>query len=202
MGEKRRQVILITDGDYVARKAVEAVAREVGGRCISLSAGNPTPLTGSQIVELIKQAAHDPVLVMFDDNGHYGRGKGEQAIEHVIRHPDIQVLGVIAVASNTRWVNGTRVRYSIDNQGRIVEDAVDKDGYPSKQLDHRIMGDTVDVLNQFDIPLVLGIGDIGKMEGRDNPRYGCPVTLKAVKWILERSGAAGGIDNSETVHNR
>ncbi|NLJ99876.1 MAG: stage V sporulation protein AE, partial [Clostridia bacterium] len=42
---KRRKVILITDGDKVARDSVEAVAREVGGRCISLSSGNPTLLT-------------------------------------------------------------------------------------------------------------------------------------------------------------
>jgi len=200
MGTKKRKVILVTDGDHVAQKVVETVAKAVGGRCISLSAGNPTPLSGSQIVDLIKMAANDPVLVMFDDNGNYGRGEGEQAIEYVVKHPDIQVLGAIAVASNTRWVRGTTVHYSIDNQGRIVEEAVDKDGYSKKELENQIYGDTVDILNSLQVPNVIGIGDIGKMEGRDNIRYGCPVTLKAVKWILERSESHGGTRHEATPH--
>jgi stage V sporulation protein AE len=202
MTGKRRQVILITDGDHVAQKAVESVARQIGGRCISLSAGNPTPLSGSQMVELIKMAANDPVLVMFDDNGHFGRGRGEQAIEYVISHPDIEVLGAIAVASNTKWVNGARVAYSIDNQGRIVEEAVDKDGYIDKTMDNRIYGDTVDILQASNIPNIIGIGDIGKMEGRDKVRYGCPITLKAVKWILERSGQHGNGRKNEATDNQ
>jgi len=191
MAEQARKVILITDGDDVARRAVESVARQVGGRCISLSAGNPSPLGGAQLVELIKQAAADPVMVMFDDNGNCGRGLGEQAIEYVLLHPDIEVLGVIAVASNTRFVVGTRVQYSVDKDGNIVEDAVDKDGNPLKQLDKHIYGDTVDVLHKYRIPWVIGIGDIGKMQGKDSLRRGCPVTRKAVEWILERSGWSG-----------
>lgn len=199
MTGKRRKVILITDGDHVAQKAVESVARQIGGRCISLSAGNPTPLSGSQMVELIKMAANDPVLVMFDDNGNYGRGRGEQAIQYVISHPEIEVLGAIAVASNTKWVSGAKVNYSIDNQGRIVEEAVDKHGYPDKTLDNRIYGDTVDILQAANIPNIIGIGDIGKMEGRDKLRYGCPITLKAVKWILERSGQHDNSSETETT---
>ncbi|UFJ42847.1 stage V sporulation protein AE [Brevibacillus humidisoli] len=194
MGEKSRKVILITDGDHVAQRAIETVAKQVGGRCISLSAGNPTPLSGSQVVELIKQAAADPVLVMFDDNGNYGRGLGEQAIEYVMLHPDVEVLGVIAVASNTRWVHGTSVKYSVDNKGNIIEEAVDKDGNPAKHLENRIYGDTVDILNKYRIPCVIGIGDIGKMQGKDSVRRGCPVTRKAVEWILERSEWGGKHD--------
>jgi stage V sporulation protein AE len=148
-------------------------------------------LSGSQMVELIKMAAHDPVLVMFDDNGDYGRGKGEQAIEYVAGHPDIEVLGAIAVASNTKWVRGAKVRYSVDNRGRIVEEAVDKHGYSDKDLENHIFGDTVDILNKCQIPNIIGIGDIGKMEGKDHLRCGCPITLKAVKWILERSESRG-----------
>ncbi|MFY0542993.1 stage V sporulation protein AE [Brevibacillus sp. H7] len=202
MENQRRKVILITDGDYVAQKAVEAVAKEVGGRCISLSAGNPTPLSGSQMVQLIKMAANDPVLVMFDDNGNYGRGQGEQAIEYVVKHPDIEVLGAIAVASNTKWVHGTSVRYSVDNQGRIVEEAVDKDGYSHKDLDNHIYGDTVDILNSLQVANVIGIGDIGKMEGKDHVRYGCPITLRAVKWILERSESHGHRYQETSAHLR
>jgi stage V sporulation protein AE len=200
MAEKRRKVIVITDGDYIAQKAVEAVAKQIGGRCISLSSGNPTPLSGSQIVELIKMAENDPVLVMFDDNGHYGQGRGEQAIEYVVTHPDIEVLGAIAVASHTKWVRGTKVRFSVDNQGQIVEEAVDKDGYAQKSLDNQIYGDTVDILTSLRIPNVIGIGDIGKMEGKDHLRYGCPITLKAVKWILERSGSNDDSKQETATH--
>ena len=53
MSEKRK-VILITDGDEYAKRTVELIAREIGGRCISLSQGNPTTLKGKEIVELIK----------------------------------------------------------------------------------------------------------------------------------------------------
>ena len=65
----RRRVILITDGDEYAKRAVERVAHDIGGRCISLSQGNPSILTGQELVNLIKKAANDPVLVMFDDSG-------------------------------------------------------------------------------------------------------------------------------------
>jgi stage V sporulation protein AE len=187
LAEAQRRVIIITDGDYVAQKVVEQVARKVGGRCITLSAGNPTPLSGKQMVALIKKAPHDPVLIMCDDNGNDGRGRGEQTIEYVLQHPDIDVIGAVAVASNTRCVHGARVHYSINQTGHIVEEAVDKDGHSDKQLQHRIYGDTVDILNRYHIPNVIGIGDIGKMEGRDRLRDGCPVTLKAVQWILQRS---------------
>ncbi|WP_400163841.1 stage V sporulation protein AE [Brevibacillus sp. TJ4] len=200
MERQRRKVILVTDGDHIAQKVVEAVAREFGGRCISLSAGNPTPLDGSQIVELIQMAPHDPVIVMFDDNGDFGRGRGERAIEYVVKHPDIEVIGAIAVASNTRWVRGARVRYSIDNHGRLVEEAVDKDGYADVELENRIYGDTVDILNTLQVPNVIGIGDIGKMEGRDSLRHGSPITKKAVQWILERSGADGGDHGEKAPH--
>ncbi|KQL49238.1 stage V sporulation protein AE [Brevibacillus choshinensis] len=188
MDRQQRKVILVTDGDHIAQKVVETVARELGGRCISLSAGNPTPLRGSQMVELIKMAPHDPVIVMFDDNGDFGRGRGEQALEYVVKHPDIEVIGAIAVASNTRFVQGAIVAYSVDNHGQIVEEAVDKDGYADEELKHRIYGDTVDILNALQVQNVIGIGDIGKMEGKDSLQNGCPITRIAVQWILERSG--------------
>ncbi|EPR28228.1 Stage V sporulation protein AE [Geobacillus sp. WSUCF1] len=73
MMEKRR-VILVTDGDEFACRAIERVAAEIGGRCISRSQGNPTKLSGEQLVELILQTPHDPVFVMFDDCGASGRG--------------------------------------------------------------------------------------------------------------------------------
>ena len=46
--DNRRKVILITDGDEYAKKAIECVAKEYGGRCISSSKGNPTVIVGSR----------------------------------------------------------------------------------------------------------------------------------------------------------
>ncbi|GAA0364118.1 stage V sporulation protein AE [Bacillus horti] len=195
--KQTRKIIMITDGDRVACKAVQQVAHDVGGRCISASAGNPTPLNGEQLVKQILQAVNDPVLVMFDDNGQGGYGMGEQAIRYVAQHPQIEVLGAIAVASNTEAVSGTHFDLAIDATGHLVQSAVDKDGHVegvegmSPALNQRIYGDTVDVLDQLDIPLIIGVGDIGKMEGHDHIRYGCPVTKKAVELILQRSGFNG-----------
>ncbi|PMU54581.1 stage V sporulation protein AE, partial [Pseudomonas sp. GP01-A3] len=39
----------------------------------------------------------------------------------------------------------------------------------------------------LNIPLVIGIGDIGKMGGRDDIEKGSPITRKAIEYILERS---------------
>ena len=82
MGQKRK-VILITDGDKYAKKAIQYVAREVGGRCISMSQGNPSHLSGKELVRLIHKAKSDPVLVMFDDSGFVGEGAGERAMRIV-----------------------------------------------------------------------------------------------------------------------
>ncbi len=200
MQGKRRKVILVTDGDYVAQKVVEQVARQIGGRCISLSAGNPTPLSGPQIVELVKQAVRDPVLVMVDDNGSYGMGAGEQAIDYLLSSSEVEVIGAIAVASNTKLVEGTKVEFSVTNEGQVIAGAVDKDGYADKSLENCIYGDTVDILNKYRVPNVIGIGDIGKMHGKDHIRYGCPITRKAVEWILERSELHASQSSRETAH--
>ncbi|MGD8401098.1 MAG: stage V sporulation protein AE, partial [Bacillota bacterium] len=70
----KRKVVVITDGDRVAQKVVAKVAQNVGGRVISLSGGNPTPVSGREIAAAIKQTPHDPVLVMIDDCGCQGEG--------------------------------------------------------------------------------------------------------------------------------
>lgn len=182
----KRRVILVTDGDVVAKDVLEAVAKEIGGRCISKSAGNPSPYTGKQIVELISQTPYDPVIVMFDDNGNLNKGEGEKALEYIVNHQDIEVIGVLAVASNTKFVYGIKVDYSIDQNGRIARNGVNKEGeFVKGSL--KVYGDTVDVINKLSIPIIMGIGDIGKMEGKDLLRNGSPVTLKAVKTLLEWS---------------
>lgn len=186
MAEKRN-VILITDGDDYARRAVERVAADIGGRCISLSHGNPSVLSGPALIKLIKKAVNDPVLVMFDDSGFMGEGAGEIALKYVAEHEDINVLGVIAVASKTHMAEWSRVDFCIDREGELTPYGVDKHGLPEMEMG-RINGDTIYCLDQLNIPLIIGIGDIGKMARRDHYGQGAPITKKAVEIILERSG--------------
>lgn len=185
--EKRRKVILITDGDEYAKRAVEVVAKEIGGRCISTSFGNPSNHSGSEIVQLIKKAKCDPVLVMFDDSGFIGEGAGEIALKYIAKHPDLDVLGVIAVASRTRREEWTKIDVAIDQDGELTPYGVDKYGIPEMDIG-RMNGDTVYSLDELNLPLVVGIGDIGKMGKRDDYENGAPITRKAVEYILERSG--------------
>jgi stage V sporulation protein AE len=195
----RRSVILITDGDEYANKAVQQVAKEIGGRCISASKGNPTRVTGPELVQLIKKARHDPVLVMFDDSGIVGEGAGESALKYVANHQDIEVLGIIAVAAKSRHEEWTRVDVSIDYEGELTSYGVDKLGIPEMEIG-RINGDTVYCLDELDVPLIVGIGDIGKMARRDDYKIGSPVTKKAVELILERSGFHGNIRGSKMAN--
>lgn len=187
MGEPRRSVILVTDGDEYALKTLEYIAKEVGGRCISKSQGNPTTLTGEQIVKYILQTPYDPVFVMFDDSGLLGEGRGEHALKHVATHPNINVLGVIAVASKTHQTEWAKVDVSIDRDGNLTEYGVDKSGIREYDIG-RINGDTVYCLDELDVPIIVGIGDIGKMARKDDIKVGAPITRKAVDIILERSG--------------
>lgn len=193
---KKRRVILVTDGDMLAKGAVEVAARNIGGRCISASAGNPTPISGEQMVNFIKQAKNDPVVVMVDDRGSRYKGKGECVLEHVARHPDVEVIGVLAVASNTICEEGTKVDYSLTRNGNVIEGQVDKEGNKISNQSF-IMGDTVDVLNELKekVPFVIGIGDIGKMDGKDNPHKGAGVTTKALEIIMDHyRNQMGGYD--------
>lgn len=184
---EKRNVILVTDGDKYAQRAIEHVAKEIGGRCISQSAGNPTPLTGEAIVELVAQTPHDPVFVMADDCGFRGEGPGEKAMRYIAGHPAVNILGAIAVASHTEFTEWTRVDVSIDRGGELTEHGVDKHGVADVEVG-RMDGDTVYVLDELELPIVVGVGDIGKMDGQDKIEKGCPITKKAVELVLERSG--------------
>jgi stage V sporulation protein AE len=185
--EGRVRVILVTDGDNIARRATEVTAHELGLRCISASAGNPTPLTGPELIALIKQVPYDPVLVMADDKGDPGRGAGERALAYLCTSPEIEVLGAVAVASHTKLARGTPVNLSITRQGREFDGVVNKDGDP---LQHRefLTGDTVDVLRTLSLPVIVGMGDPGKMQGADDVNRGCRVTIRAVEKILAYHG--------------
>lgn len=182
----KRKVILVTDGDSVAQRTVEKAAANIGGRCISASGGNPTPLSGQEVVRLIKAARNDPVVVMVDDKGTRHKGKGERVLEYVARHPDIEVIGILAVASNTGSIEGTAVDCAVTKRQEVVEGQVNKEGEiisPAKM----VMGDTVDVINELEDReyFVVGIGDIGKMDGKDDPGKGARVTTRALNLILD-----------------
>lgn len=174
-----------------AKRAVEAATAKIGARCISCSAGNPTRLSGEQLVTLIKKTPHDPVVVMLDDKGYHGRGKGERALEHLATHPEIEVLGVLAVASNTELTEAVDVDCSVTSSGQISPMAVNKSGNVKNELTASLAGDTVEVLDRLNVPVIVGIGDIGKMYGADDPERGAPVTTKALEEILNRSGHYG-----------
>lgn len=178
----RRRVIIVTDGDRIAQKAVEQATLNIGGRCISASAGNPTLLSGKQIIGLIKRAKFDPVVVMVDDKGDNGMGFGEKAMEQILCCEDIEVMGIIAVASNTPKARGIQVDYSIDKMGNVVDKAVDK--YGNMKNNRILKGDTVNTLSFNKINFVVGIGDPGKMDGSDNLEIGSPIITKAMEKII------------------
>lgn len=186
----KRKVIIITDGDKVAKRTVEIAAKNVGARCISLSAGNPTEISGERAVNLIKRAAYDPVILMVDDRGHMGCGKGETVLNYVVNHPEIDVLGVVAVASNTPCTHGIKVEESVTRDGQIIRGPVNKMGDPEPKKHKYLEGDTVDILDSINAGIVIGMGDVGKMEMADDVSKGAPITTKALQEILERSGYA------------
>ena len=181
---KKRKVIIITDGDNIARQAAETAAAQVGGRCISRSAGNPTPLEGGEIIEMIMKASTDLVVVMVDDRGKSGMGEGEAIIKKLAGSKDIEIMGVVAVASNTRDVEGIKVDCSVDNNLNVIDGPVDKSGNPSK--DSVVYGDTLDILTRVKVPVVIGVGDPGKMDGRDDYLLGAPVLTKALRIIIKK----------------
>lgn len=182
----KRRIIVVTDGDRVAQKVVEKVAKNIGGRAISVSGGNPTRISGDQIAALVKETPFDPVLVMVDDCGSSEQGNGEKALKVLAGDPELEILGVLAVASNTAAVGGVPVTVSVTREGQIVEESVDKDGNPEHGTE-KIKGDTVEVINELSIPLVIGIGDLGKMDDADRVSDGAKITTLAVQEILRRS---------------
>ena len=181
----KRKVILVTDGDMVAKEAVETATANIGGRCISSSAGNPTTLTGQEIVARIKEAAHDPVVVMVDDRGTKGEGSGEAAMAAVLDSKDLDILGVVAVSSNGKDCNGLNVNCSVTKDGVVVHTAVNK--YGQDTHDHDICGDTLSILRSRRNIFIVGMGDPGKMDYKDEVFRGAPVTTKALQIVMEHS---------------
>ncbi|MCF8009677.1 MAG: stage V sporulation protein AE [Clostridiales bacterium] len=188
MSEEKRNVIIVTDGDNVALRTVETAAANIGGRCISLSAGNPSWISGPNLVKLIESTPYDPVVLMVDDNGKQGPGKGEKLLSYIADHDNIRVLGAIAVASNSSKSDGIMPDCCINCDGIVTSSPVDKFGNEKTESGSLLTGDTAEVLNTINLPVVIGIGDIGKMDGKDDYKSKAPLTTMAMRMILERSG--------------
>jgi stage V sporulation protein AE len=182
----KKKVIIVTDGDMAAKEAVETAASNIGARCISSSAGNPTVLSGKEMIARIMEAPYDPVVVMVDDKGAVGKGRGEAAMEEILDCTDIEVLGVIAVSSNGKDCCGLKADCSVTRDGEVVHTAVDKDGLEMRS--DKLCGDTLSILKSRRDIFVIGIGDPGKMYYSDDILKGAPVTTKAMEIILEHNG--------------
>lgn len=184
---KKRKVIIVTDGDSSAKEAVEKATANIGGRCISSSAGNPTVLTGEEIIQRIFSAPNDPVVVMVDDKGALGKGRGEAAMEFMLKSSELDILGIVAVSSMGKDCNGLNINLSITGSGEVVENAVDK--YGNDTYFDNICGDTLGILRTRRDIFIVGMGDPGKMDYQDDVRRGSPITTKALEMILEHSQA-------------
>lgn len=181
------QVIFITDGDLATKKVLEYVAIELNCRVISASYGNPTSIDNEELVACVLRAPEVPILIMFDDCGIREKGPGEKAMTYLAKHEEIEVIGAVAVASVTHAREWTHVDVCIDRFGERTAHGVDKEGLQELEIG-RINGDTVSILDELEIPYVVGIGDIGKMARFDDVKRGAPITKKAIASILERSG--------------
>lgn len=182
---KAKRVIIVTDGDCVAKDAVETASRNVGASAISLSAAcEAHPLSVGALKSMLREAPHDPVVVMVDDGGEVGLGPGERMVAALVNDPQFDVLGVIAVASNTEQVTPVEVDASITKHGELVDAPVDKQGRAEPEHHRYLEGDTAELLREVDVPVVIGLGDPGKMNFADEAAQGAPITTRALQAIL------------------
>ncbi|MFB1050446.1 stage V sporulation protein AE [Paraliobacillus sp. JSM ZJ581] len=182
---KRKEIIIITDGDHYAREAIKYVSKQLGGTALITLADNPSKITPSEMIHAIKQASTKLVYVLIDDAGFSGVGAGEIILQALANDQSIVIIGAVAVAAHTKNKEWTRINFSIDRDGNVINDGVNKAGIPTYERG-RINGDTVYLLDQLAIPTIVGVGDIGKMDGHDDVSKGCPITTKAIELILER----------------
>ena len=195
-----REVIVVTDGDSTAWRAVEGASRSLGLYPLAASRGNPTRIGGRELVKRIHEAPTTPVVVMVDDQGDPHKGPGERVLEDLLEEDSIRVLGVVAVASETPHTEGIQPDVSVTRGARTTDDAVDKGGRPHGTELH---GDTIDVLGRFrDRVPVVGLGDPGKMGGRDRPSVGEPATRLALETVLERGRRGGDQDGGADAKTR
>lgn len=189
-----KRVVIVTDGDCKALEAVEVAAANVGARCISISAcrhPDDAYWTPAEIEELILSAPGDLVIVLADDEGKVGEGRGEAIIRYLSQSVRVDVIGIVAVASDLDDGKGAHVDASVTADGRVIKGPVDKKGNMERTRSE-LHGDTVENLDELDVPVVIGLGDPGKMDFADDARRGAPVTTKAIELILSRSGRSRG----------
>ncbi|QDI89900.1 stage V sporulation protein AE [Salicibibacter halophilus] len=180
-----KRIIYVTDGDAAAARAVTTAAKSIGIGCLTLSAGNPTTCTYEQLLESIAEVSGEIAVLLFDDAGQAYEGRGEELMVRLANEEGIKVIGALAVASTERSGDWTKVDVSVDRYGKLSEWGVDKEGFRDIE-ENRVHGDTVYSLDQLSIPVIVGIGDLGKMGGRDHPKRGAPVTATALQVIIER----------------
>jgi stage V sporulation protein AE len=184
----RKKVIVVTDGDGRAKAAVRQAARNLGLHCIERSAGTPTHAGGRELAAMAKQAPVEPVIVMFDDRGKRGKGPGEKALEDFARDAGIEIVGAVAVASNTKADKSVTVDESVTKEGEVTAGPVGKSGAPEPPGHEQLEGDTVGILSRLQIPKIVGIGDLGKMDTQDAVEKGALITTRAIREILEHQG--------------
>ncbi|QQK79811.1 stage V sporulation protein AE [Salicibibacter cibi] len=180
-----KQIIYVTDGDAAAAKAVATATKTIGIGCLTLSGGNPTNCTYEQLLKSINETTDEIIVLLFDDAGQPYEGRGETLMIRLANEKEINVIGALAVASTERSGDWTKVDVSVDRYGKLSERGVDKEGFRDIE-ENRIHGDTVYCLDQLPIPVIVGIGDLGKMGGRDDSKRGAPVTATALQVIIER----------------
>jgi stage V sporulation protein AE len=180
-----KHVIIVTDGDQAALAAVETACANVHGRCISLSGGHQPhdgDLSADELVALIQSTPYDPVVVLCDDAGDILEGRGEKLIRALAAYEGIELIGAVAVASSAKGSKGVEVDLSVTRAGSVTHKAVNKEGIPVKGKQR---GDTVSVLNDISLPIIVGLGDPGKMDWADDVRKGAPITTKALQLIMD-----------------
>lgn len=189
----KKQVIIVTDGDRAAREAVKVACANVGAYPLTLTAGNPSRLSGEAVLFLIKSYPRDPLVVMVDDGGWVGEGKGESIISYLLQHQhELNILGVVAVASATRHTRGVDAECSITNWADFTRQPVNKLGFPEQRGHHYLEGDTAEILMLHSGIKVVGCGDLGKMDWQDDPARGAPITTACFKTLLASQGGGTG----------
>ncbi|WP_276202156.1 stage V sporulation protein AE [Salsuginibacillus kocurii] len=173
--------MFVTDGDSKAIQAVKNAARHLQ---LGVVVSSP-PL--AKMTGQINRQPFSRVVVLFDDYGSHEIGVGEELMQQLSEDPRYEIIGALAVASTAHQYDWTHVDVSIDRFGEITQYGVDKEGWTELEV-QRIKGDTTSVLDQLSIPLIVGIGDLGKMGRRDDPVFGSEITLKALQFVLEREG--------------
>lgn len=196
-----KRIIYVTDGDAAAAKAAAAATKTIGIGCLTLSGGNPTNCTYEQLLKSIMETEDEITVLLFDDAGQSYEGSGEAHMVRLASEKGIKVIGALAVASTERTGDWTKVDVSVDRYGKLSERGVDKEGFRDIE-ENRIHGDTVYCLDQLSIPVIVGIGDLGKMGGRDDPKRGAPVTATALQVIIERGDTKDDGNESTNVNEQ